>query len=171
VTLMVRLYEEDSARWLAPDYLTVVAYSGDADWYTTTLPYIHLTAESFVDRDLMRAQALLASDLSEVWRVPGAREVTATLKARVVAEDPVEAQEIAAAIQQWFERGGQRGGYGRTVLSAATGLPAYIQFRGEQSPLEKRGDAHEIALRLVVERWAEIHPAGVEPALQTVDVR
>lgn len=31
VTLMVRLYEEDSARWLAPDYLTVVAYSGDAD--------------------------------------------------------------------------------------------------------------------------------------------
>ena len=31
ITLMVRLYEEDSAKWLAPDYLRVVAYSGDAD--------------------------------------------------------------------------------------------------------------------------------------------
>jgi len=31
VRLMVRLYEEDSAKWLAPDYLSVLPYSGDAD--------------------------------------------------------------------------------------------------------------------------------------------
>ena len=31
VRIMVRLYEGDSARWLAPSWLTVVPYSGDAD--------------------------------------------------------------------------------------------------------------------------------------------
>lgn len=147
-------------------------FSGDPDWFEQVIPFLHLTSLTELDRrELGHDERLVTADGTQVWRIPAPNECTLAMQLRVVADDYSEAQEISQAIARWIERGAGAGGYGRTLLSPATALPVHLKLQGDSGEVERRGEAYQVEMGLVVERWREPNPAGYEPAFTTIELR